>query len=118
VRGQRHGYIRVGSGIEGSRSLNPGPLDLPEYGKFGLASPRNPEFTRVRRSTSSKTSSVAFIISIVTARQYEHTLRNSAILRYPSLGYKDLDEINAPTASQFLHCPFPKIQSGVDSRLG
>ena len=42
VRGQRHGYIRVGSGIEGSRSLNPGPLDLPEYGKFGLASPMNP----------------------------------------------------------------------------
>ena len=111
VRGQRHGYIRVGSGIEGSRSLNPGPLDLPEYGKFGLASPRNPEFTRVRRSTSSKTSSVAFIISIFTARQYEHTLRNriSAILGYPSLGYKDLDEINAPTASQVLHCPFPKI---------
>jgi hypothetical protein len=40
-----------------------------------------------------------------------HTLRNriSAILRSPSLGYKDLDEISVPTASQFLHCPFPKI---------
>jgi hypothetical protein len=70
-----------------------------------------PEFTRLRRSTSSKNSSVAFIISTFTARQYEHTLRNriSAILRYLSLGYKTSTKINAPNASQFLHCPFPKI---------